>query len=168
MPFIYVDRALTLTRSQRIVAVRQLSFGEEIFHQHFPGNPMLPASLLMEAVAQAATVLLEASDEFQRKAFVGYIEKAKFRRPVRPGHELRLELEVKQAGDDGALLRGVALQQERKCATVDIGMVKAPMGAFFKPHQLHYYLDLYRQMLAETEFEGFERHPLEALDDGKT
>ena len=106
MRFIFVDRVVSLVRNERITALRQLTAAEEIFQQHFPGNPMLPASLIIEACAQAATMLLETSSGFESKAFVGFVEKAKFRRQVRPNDEVRLEIEnikishrmIKQSG----------------------------------------------------------------------
>jgi len=160
LPFIFVDRVQELCRLRKIVAVRQLTTAEEIFQQHFPGNPMLPASLVIEACAQAATILLEASHEFRQKAVVVFVDKAKFRRPVRPGHELVITLTVEQNGDDGALLRGDARQRGNRCAGVELGMMMAPIGEFFSPVQLPYYLDMHRRWLAETQLDGFARHPL--------
>lgn len=160
MPFIYVDRVIELHRLERIVAVRQMTIGEEIFQQHFPGNPMLPASLIIEACAQAATILLEASCEFRLKAFVGFVDKSKFRDSIRPGYEMRMDLKIEQGGQDGAILRGSVHQRGKKCATVGLGIVTAPMSDFFLPHQLPTYLNLFRGLLEDTEFKGFDRHPL--------
>jgi len=161
--FIFVDRVVSLVRNERITALRQLTAAEEIFQQHFPGNPMLPASLIIEACAQAATMLLETSSGFESKAFVGFVEKSKFRHPVRPGYEMQMELLIKQMGGNGALVSGSVVQRNRKCATVHLGMVMSPMKDFFPAAQRTAYLGLYPPWLAETEFTDFDFDPLERL-----
>ena len=164
MRFLFVDQVLELERNQRIVATRQVSLADEIFAEHFPGRPMMPASLLIESLAQAATILLETSREFQCKAYVGFVNNAKFHKPVVPGSEIRLELTTEHLGDDGALLRGIVSQNEQRCVKAEIGMVTAPVGEFFTQETLHFYHGLYIVWLAATRFYGFAGDPREALN----
>jgi 3-hydroxyacyl-[acyl-carrier-protein] dehydratase len=161
--FLFVDRVLELERDKGIIATRQITIADELFTQHFPGRPMMPASLLIEALAQAATILLEASSEFQCKAYVGYVANAKFRRPVVPGYEMRLEMKMVSGGTDGAVLTGVVKQRDKRCANIEIGMVTAPLAGFFPPGTVSYYHSLYDAWLEETHFKGFEKDPRERL-----
>ena len=98
MRLLFVDHVLELVCRRRVVAALTLSADEEVFALHFPANPVLPASMLMECFAQTATVLLEVSSGFTRKGLPGFIQNAKFRRPVKPGarleHALFLDLET--------------------------------------------------------------------------
>ncbi|HEY6305223.1 MAG TPA: 3-hydroxyacyl-ACP dehydratase FabZ [Candidatus Angelobacter sp.] len=95
-PFLLIDRVLEIDRKQRIVALKNVTFNEPFFAGHFPGNPIMPGVLIVEAMAQAgATLLLTEIPERDSKlvVFTG-IEKARFRRPVVPGDQLRIEVEV--------------------------------------------------------------------------
>ena len=161
MRFLFVDRVLELERNSRIVAVRQITLADDLFTQHFPGRPMMPASLLIEALAQTATILVETSREFQCKAYVGYVANAKFRQPVVPGFEMRLEMKMVNRGAEGAVLSGTVVQRERRCVNIEIGMVTAPLAEFFEPGHVAYYHMLYDSWLADTQFEGFDRDPRE-------
>ncbi|MGH9579099.1 MAG: 3-hydroxyacyl-ACP dehydratase FabZ, partial [Terriglobales bacterium] len=95
-PFLLIDRVVSLTRKQRIVALKNVSANEPHFAGHFPGFPIMPGVLIVEAIAQAggALLLTEVPDrEGKLMVFTG-IERARFRRPVIPGDQLRIEVEV--------------------------------------------------------------------------
>jgi 3-hydroxyacyl-[acyl-carrier-protein] dehydratase len=85
-----------LTRKQRIVALKNLTVNEPFFAGHFPGFPIMPGVLIVEAIAQAggALLLTEIADRENKLVFFTGIERAKFRRPVVPGDQLRIEVEV--------------------------------------------------------------------------
>ena len=96
-PLLLIDRVLELKRKERIVAIKNVTINEPFFVGHFPGLPIMPGVLIVEAIAQAGGALLltevpERSDKVM--VFTG-IERAKFRRPVSPGDQLRLEVELK-------------------------------------------------------------------------
>ena len=97
-PFLLIDRIIDLTPKQRIVAIKNVSVNEPFFQGHFPEYPIMPGVLIIEAIAQTgATLLLTEFHEEDRKnkltVFTG-IERAKFRRPVTPGDQLRIVVEV--------------------------------------------------------------------------
>jgi len=95
-PFLLVDRVLELEEGKRIVAIKNVTINEPFFPGHFPGHPVMPGVLIVEAMAQVAGILAYQSDESVRDKvtyFVG-IDNAKFRRPVVPGDQLNLEIEV--------------------------------------------------------------------------
>ena len=96
-PFLLIDRVLDFTRKQRIVAIKNVTINEPFFNGHFPGEPIMPGVLIVEAIAQAggALLLTEVEDRNDKLIVFTGIERAKFRRPVVPGDQLRIEVEVK-------------------------------------------------------------------------
>lgn len=96
-PFLLIDRVLELKRKDRIVAIKNVTINEPFFAGHFPELPIMPGVLIVEAIAQAggALLLTEVEDRTDKVMVFTGIERAKFRRPVGPGDQLRLEVEVK-------------------------------------------------------------------------
>jgi len=94
-PLLLIDRVLELERKKRIVAIKNVTINEPLFVGHFPGLPIMPGVLIIEAIAQAggALLLTEVEDRTDKVILFTGIERAKFRRPVSPGDELRLEVE---------------------------------------------------------------------------
>src|SRR5271165_2403491 len=95
-PLLLLDRVLELQRKQRIVALKNVTINEPFFNGHFPGLPIMPGVLIVEAIAQAggALLLTEVEDRANKVMVFTGIERAKFRRPVSPGDQLRIEVEV--------------------------------------------------------------------------
>jgi 3-hydroxyacyl-[acyl-carrier-protein] dehydratase len=95
-PFLLIDRVIEVTRRERLVAIKNVSINEPFFVGHFPGLPIMPGVLIVEALAQAGGVLLltEFEDRTNKVLLFTGIERAKFRRQVNPGDQLRLEVEV--------------------------------------------------------------------------
>jgi len=96
-PFLLVDRVTELEQGKRIVAIKNVSMNEPFFPGHFPGHPVMPGVLIIEALAQAACILaIMSSDESVRSkvTYFASIDKARFRKPVIPGDQLSLEIEA--------------------------------------------------------------------------
>jgi 3-hydroxyacyl-[acyl-carrier-protein] dehydratase len=95
-PLLLIDRVLELEPRKRIVAIKNVTINEPFFVGHFPGLPIMPGVLIIEAIAQAggALLLTEVEDRADKVILFTGIERAKFRRPVSPGDQLRLEVEV--------------------------------------------------------------------------
>jgi len=95
-PFLLVDRITEIIRTKRIVAIKNVTANEPYFVGHFPDHPIMPGVLVVEAMAQAGGVLLltEFPDREERLLLFTGIDKAKFRRPVAPGDQLRIEVDV--------------------------------------------------------------------------
>lgn len=92
-PMLMVDRVLELIPGERIVAQKNVSINEEIFQGHFPQNPVFPGVLIVEALAQTGALALLSLPEFKGKTpYFGGVDHVKFRRMVRPGDCLRLEV----------------------------------------------------------------------------
>ena len=95
-PFLLVDRVVELEDGKRVVGIKNVTVNESFFQGHFPGQPIMPGVLLLEVMAQVGGVLARKTAEGKGKptVFLTGIEKAKFRQPVVPGDQLRVEVEV--------------------------------------------------------------------------
>ena len=95
-PFLLIDRVIELKRREQIVAIKNVTITEPHFLGHFPGNPIMPGVLIIEAIAQAGATLLmtEIPNRAEMLTVFTGIERAKFRRQVVPGDQLRIEVNV--------------------------------------------------------------------------
>ncbi len=96
-PFLLVDRILEVQDNKRVVGIKNVTINEPFFQGHFPGNPVMPGVLIIESLAQAGAVLLLAGreeDMTNRYVYLAGVDDVRFRRPVVPGDQLRLELDV--------------------------------------------------------------------------
>jgi 3-hydroxyacyl-[acyl-carrier-protein] dehydratase len=109
-PFLLVDRVIDYEPNKRVVGIKNVTINEPFFAGHFPGAPVMPGVLIIEAMAQTAGVLMLASlpDRESKLVFFTGIDGAKFRRPVVPGDQLRLELTVLRLRPRYIKLRGEA------------------------------------------------------------
>jgi len=109
-PFLLLDRVLEMDPNKKIVAIKNVTFNEWFFEGHFPGAPVMPGVLIIEAMAQAGAMLIlhEMTDRESKLVYFTGIDRARFRRPVRPGDQLRLTLEVLKLRSRTCRMKGIA------------------------------------------------------------
>ena len=118
-PFLLVDRILEMELNKRIVGIKNVTMNEPFFNGHFPGKPIMPGVLIVEAMAQAAGILYIKSVMGERGDKLLYfmgMDNVKFRRQVVPGDQLRLEMEVMHRHKRGWKVRGKAFVEGRLAA----------------------------------------------------
>src|SRR6266566_5170351 len=121
-PFLLIDRVIDLTRKQRIVAIKNVTINEPFFAGHFPNLPIMPGVLIVEAIAQAggALLLTEVEDRDQKLMVFTGIERARFRRPVVPGDQLRIEVEVKAWRGNAVRMEGKVFVGDKRVAEATV------------------------------------------------
>ncbi|MDQ1590217.1 MAG: 3-hydroxyacyl-[acyl-carrier-protein] dehydratase [Pyrinomonadaceae bacterium] len=126
-PFLLVDRIIELVPRTRIVGIKQVTIGEQFFQGHFPGAPVMPGVLIVEALAQVGAILALREIERREEKLVLFsgIEKARFRQPVVPGDTLMLEVTALRIGSRIQRMRGEAKVEGRVVAEAEIMSVVA-------------------------------------------
>ena len=121
-PFLLVDRIVDYEIGKRVVGIKNVTLNEPFFAGHFPGAPVMPGVLIIEAMAQTAGVMMLANlpDHESKLVFFTGIDGAKFRRPVVPGDQLRLELTVLRLRPRYIKLRGEAYVDGELVAEAEI------------------------------------------------
>ena len=121
-PFLLVDRVIELVPQQRIVAIKNVTINESFFVGHFPGAPVMPGVLIIEALAQAGAVLLlsDIPDRASKLVYFTGIDAARFRRPVVPGDQIRLTMEVLKLRARTCKMRGTAEVEGELVAEAEI------------------------------------------------
>jgi UDP-3-O-[3-hydroxymyristoyl] N-acetylglucosamine deacetylase/3-hydroxyacyl-[acyl-carrier-protein] dehydratase len=121
-PFLLVDRMIELEDSKRVVGIKNVTINEPFFIGHFPGHPIMPAVLIIEAMAQVGGILLLSSVDNPEDFLVYFmtIDKAKFRKPVIPGDQLRFELEMLSLKKKFSKMRGKAYVDGSVVAEADL------------------------------------------------
>lgn len=121
-PFLLVDRIIEYEAGKRAVGIKNVTLNEPFFEGHFPGAPVMPGVLIIESMAQTAGVLMLATlpDRQTKLVFFTGIDGAKFRRPVVPGDQLRLELTVLRLRPRYIKLRGEAYVEGQLVAEAEI------------------------------------------------
>ncbi|HEX5385362.1 MAG TPA: 3-hydroxyacyl-ACP dehydratase FabZ [Gemmatimonadales bacterium] len=121
-PLLLVDRIVSVEGTTRIVGLKNVTFNEPFFQGHFPGNPIMPGVLIVEAMAQVGGCLMLGSMERPdtKAVYLAGLDGVRFRRPVRPGDQLRLEVEVLQARGGTCRMKGTASVDGQRAAEAEI------------------------------------------------
>jgi beta-hydroxyacyl-ACP dehydratase FabZ len=130
-PFLLVDRIIELVPKERIVGIKQVSINEPFFQGHFPGAPVMPGVLVVEALAQVGAVLAlrEIEDRDEKLVMFTGIKEARFRKPVVPGDTLTLEVVALRIGSRVQRMRGEAKVDGQLVADADIMSIIADRSA---------------------------------------
>ena len=127
-PLLLVDRILEMERQKRIVGLKNVTMNEEFFQGHFPGRPVMPGVMIVEAMAQTGGVLI--MHEFENiedyVIFFMSIDKVKFRKPVVPGDQIRMEVSVQYFKRKICKLRGEAFVDGQMVAEAEFSSILMP------------------------------------------
>jgi len=119
-PFLMVDRIIEIEPGKKAIGIKNVTINEEFFQGHFPGEPIMPGVLIIEALAQVAGILAFRSGATVGKSvYFMSIEKAKFRKPVVPGDQLRLEIQILQQRGNVWRFSGHAIVEEKMAAETE-------------------------------------------------
>lgn len=120
-PMLLIDRVDELEPGKKAVATRNVTIHEEVFNGHFPDNPVMPGVLIVEALAQTGAVALLSMPKFKgRTAYFGGIRQAKFRKVVRPGDTLRLEVTLDKIRNNIGTGKAEATIDGKKCCSAEL------------------------------------------------
>lgn len=120
-PMLMIDQVTELEPGVKATALKNVSINEEIFVGHFPGDPVMPGALIIEALAQTGAVALLSMPEFAGKTvYFGGIKSAKFRKMSRPGTQLRLEVTLERIRGNIGSGKGVAYIGDKKAVDAEL------------------------------------------------
>ncbi len=125
MRWIWIDKFELFEPGKRAVAIKNVTLAEDHLHDHFPGFPVMPASLMIEGMAQTSGILVGAARDFKEKVILAKISRATFDRLVRPGEQIVYDATIANVSEAGASIHGVI----RSRGTGADGTIKeAPVG----------------------------------------
>ncbi|RME41241.1 MAG: beta-hydroxyacyl-ACP dehydratase [Planctomycetota bacterium] len=120
MRWIWIDGFVTFESGVRASAVKNLTLAEEYFHDHFPGYPVMPASLMVEGMAQTAGILVGEARDFSENVILAKIRLARFDAEARPGDRLRYDAELETIDERAAVTRGTVYRNDARIGQVDL------------------------------------------------
>lgn len=123
-PIYFIDRVDEMIPGERVVALKNVTINEEVFQGHFPGEPVLPGVYILESLAQAGSIPLLQLDRFKGKtAYLGGMNKVKFRKKVVPGDQLILEVDIIKLKEYAGIGKGVAYVDGKKVCEVELTFI---------------------------------------------
>ena len=120
MRWIWIDKFIEFHSGERAVALKNVTLAEEHLHDHFPGFPVMPESLMIEAMAQTAGILVGEAKKFQEKVILAKIKKAVFFDYVKPGDTIKLEAEIESIVAEAATTSGKITRDDKVVAEIDL------------------------------------------------
>ena len=120
MRWIWIDKFIEFNSGKNAIAIKNVTLAEEHLHDHFPGYPVMPESLCIEAMAQTAGILVGEAKKFQEKVILAKIKKAVFFDYVKPGDTIKLEATIESIAPEAASTIGKITRSEKIIAEIDL------------------------------------------------
>ena len=120
MRWIWIDKFVAFESGKRATSIKNVSLAEEHLHDHFPAYPVMPASLIVEGMAQTAGILVGEARNFEEKVILAKVKRARFEREVRPGDQLQYDAAIEQLSDEAAMTSGKVSVNGEPLGEIDI------------------------------------------------
>jgi 3-hydroxyacyl-[acyl-carrier-protein] dehydratase len=130
MRFLLVDRIVALERGKRAVGFKNVTMSEDFLTHHFPDRPIMPGTLIIEALVQLADWLVRENSDFTYLGLATTFGRLKFRRVVRPGDRLRLEVEITSLDVEAAEVKGKAYREDELAASGTFTLALHPLEGY--------------------------------------
>lgn len=171
MRWIWIDRFVDFQSGRRASAIKNVTLAEEHLHDHFPGFPVMPECLMIEAMAQTAGILVGEARAFQEKVILAKVKKAVFFHYVCPGDSLRIDAEIETITPEAASTRGTLSRASETIAEIELlfSHVDQNLGGTEFPQQNFVFEDntfksLLRSFLAERPTDPNAEDPRSPLE----
>ena len=150
MRWIWFDRFEEFVPGERAVAIKNVTLAEDHLHDHFPGFPNHPASLMIEGMAQTAGILIGHARDFTEKVILAKIKRATFHQIVRPGQQIRFTAHIEQITDSAATTRGQIHCGEELVGEIDLvfSHIDQNMAGLEFPEENFVFTDEFKSLLA--------------------
>lgn len=149
MRWIWIDKFVDFVSGVRAIAIKNVSMAEEHLHDHFPAFPVMPASLIVEGMAQTAGILVGEARQFKEKVILAKVKQAKFLREVRPGDQLKYEAAIEQVTEEAAMTTGRVSVNGEPLAEIDIvfSHIDNNMSGLVFPEENFVFTDDFKSLL---------------------
>ena len=155
MRWIWIDKFVEFNSGQNAVAIKNVTLAEEHLHDHFPGFPIMPECLMIEAMAQTAGILVGEAKKFQEKVILAKIKKAVFHDYVRPGDTLRLSAKIESIAPEAASTTGTITCDDKLIADIDLMFSHIDQNLAGKefPKENFVFTDMFKSLLQGAVFQ---------------
>lgn len=150
MRWVWIDKFTDFQSGVRATAVKNVSLAEEHLHDHFPGWPVMPASLIVEGMAQTAGILVGEARKFEEKVILAKVKRASFLREVRPGDQLKYDAEIEHITEEAAATTGRVTLDGEPLAEIDIvfSHIDNNMSGLVFPEENFVFTDEFKSLLS--------------------
>jgi len=155
MRWVWIDKFTHFESGRRAVAIKNVSLAEEHLHDHFPGYPVVPASLMIEGMAQTAGILVGEARQFREKVILAKVKQARFDREVRPGDQLTYDATIEHVDDAAAHTTGAVSCNGESIGQVDIvfSHIDQNMSGLNFPEENFVFTDEFKSLLRSFTLE---------------
>ena len=149
MRWIWIDKFVEFKSGQSAVAVKNVTLAEEHLHDHFPGFPVMPECLMIEAMAQTAGILVGEAKKFQEKVILAKIKKCVFFDYVKPGDTLKIEANIESIAPEAAGTTGKITRQDKLIAEIDLmfSHIDKNLGGKKFPEENFVFTDTFKSLM---------------------
>jgi 3-hydroxyacyl-[acyl-carrier-protein] dehydratase len=161
MRWIWIDKFIEFKSGRQAVAIKNVTLAEEYLHDHFPGFPVMPESLMIEAMAQTSGILVGEAKKFQEKVILAKIKKAAFFDYVRPGDTIKIEAAIESIAPEAASTTGKITRGDKLIAEIDLMFSHIDQNLAGKefPKENFVFTGMFESLLRDVLIAGAQQKP---------